>query len=86
MANEFCSCSCSSNYIIYIYILQICLKLLIKLNFSMFCFRISFYPTVRHSVWSVIIGGTFYWSTMYCSNQASIQKYMTVETLGQARR
>ncbi|XP_039281245.1 sodium-coupled monocarboxylate transporter 1 [Nilaparvata lugens] len=43
-------------------------------------------PRVRHSVWSVVIGGTFYWATMYCANQASIQKYMTVETLDQARR
>ncbi|XP_075214771.1 sodium-coupled monocarboxylate transporter 1-like isoform X2 [Lycorma delicatula] len=43
-------------------------------------------PTVRHSVWSVVIGGTFYWATMFCSNQASIQKYLTVETIGQARR
>ncbi|RZF32171.1 hypothetical protein LSTR_LSTR004034 [Laodelphax striatellus] len=46
----------------------------------------DFDPRVRHSVWSVVIGGTFYWTTMYCANQASIQKYMTVETLGQARR
>lgn len=49
-------------------------------------FRFDFDPTVRHTVWSVIIGGTFYWATMFCSNQASIQKYMTVETLDQARR
>ncbi|GLV37860.1 uncharacterized protein CBL_06438 [Carabus blaptoides fortunei] len=42
-------------------------------------------PTVRHSFWSVVIGGTFYWMTMFASNQASIQKYMSVETLSQAR-
>ncbi|BET00498.1 Sodium:solute symporter family [Nesidiocoris tenuis] len=52
--------------------------------------RIEFFnmdprPTVRHSFWSVLIGGTFYWATMYCSNQASIQKYMAVETITQAR-
>ncbi|KAL1116569.1 hypothetical protein AAG570_005041 [Ranatra chinensis] len=43
-------------------------------------------PTVRHTFWSVVIGGTFYWATMFCSNQASIQKYLSVETIGQARR
>lgn len=43
-------------------------------------------PTVRHSFWSVLIGGTFYWATMYCSNQASIQKYLSVDTLSAAQR
>ncbi|XP_012280964.1 sodium-coupled monocarboxylate transporter 1 [Orussus abietinus] len=42
--------------------------------------------TVRHSFWSVVIGGTFYWATMFCSNQASVQKYLSVETIGQARK
>ncbi|PSN37941.1 Sodium-coupled monocarboxylate transporter 1 [Blattella germanica] len=42
-------------------------------------------PTVRHSFWSVVIGGMFYWLAMFCSNQASIQKYMSVETTFQAR-
>ncbi|KAJ8951905.1 hypothetical protein NQ318_019884 [Aromia moschata] len=32
--------------------------------------------TVRHSFWSVVVGGSFYWMTMFCSNQASIQKYL----------
>ncbi|KAB0798655.1 hypothetical protein PPYR_09648 [Photinus pyralis] len=43
-------------------------------------------PTIRHSFWSVVIGGTFYWLTMFSSNQASIQKYLTVETISQARK
>nr|CAD7255943.1 unnamed protein product [Timema shepardi] len=42
-------------------------------------------PTVRHSFWSVVVGGTFYWTAMFCANQASIQKYLSVETIGQAR-
>ncbi|XP_043259272.1 sodium-coupled monocarboxylate transporter 1-like [Colletes gigas] len=41
--------------------------------------------TTKHSFWSVVIGGTVYWTTMFCSNQASIQKYLSVETIGQAR-
>lgn len=43
-------------------------------------------PTVRHSFWSVVIGGTFYWATMFCSNQASIQKYLSVENSSQVRK
>uniref|UniRef100_A0A0A9ZC26 Sodium-coupled monocarboxylate transporter 1 n=2 Tax=Lygus hesperus TaxID=30085 RepID=A0A0A9ZC26_LYGHE len=49
-------------------------------------FNMSPNPTIRHSFWSVLIGGTFYWLTMYCSNQASIQKYLSVENLGSAQR
>ncbi|XP_020296259.1 sodium-coupled monocarboxylate transporter 1-like isoform X2 [Pseudomyrmex gracilis] len=52
--------------------------------------RIEFFnmdpsPTVRHSFWSVVIGGTFYWTTMFCSNQASVQKYLSVESISQVR-
>ncbi|CAK9818228.1 Sodium-coupled monocarboxylate transporter 1 [Anthophora plagiata] len=43
-------------------------------------------PTVRHSFWSVVIGGTIYWTTMFCSNQASIQKYLSVQSIGQVRK
>lgn len=42
-------------------------------------------PTVRHSFWSVVVGGTFYWVTMFCSNQASVQKYLSVESISQVR-
>ncbi|KAJ8688275.1 hypothetical protein QAD02_024070 [Eretmocerus hayati] len=42
--------------------------------------------TVRHSLWSVTIGGTFYWTTMFCSNQASVQKYLSVDSISQVRK
>lgn len=42
-------------------------------------------PTIKHNVWSVVIGGTVYWLSMFCANQASIQKYMSVQTIGQVR-
>lgn len=52
--------------------------------------RIEFFnvdpnPTTRHTLWSVVIGGSFYWLSMFCANQASIQKYLSVESLAQAR-
>ncbi|XP_041977168.1 sodium-coupled monocarboxylate transporter 1 [Aricia agestis] len=42
-------------------------------------------PTVRHSFWSVVVGGTIYWISMFCANQASVQKYLSVEKISQAR-
>ncbi|XP_063223254.1 sodium-coupled monocarboxylate transporter 2-like [Bacillus rossius redtenbacheri] len=42
-------------------------------------------PTTRHSFWTVVVGGTFYWTAMFCSNQASVQKCLSVETIRQAR-
>lgn len=42
-------------------------------------------PTVRHSFWSVVVGGTMYWTSMFCANQASVQKYLSVERIGQVR-
>lgn len=42
-------------------------------------------PTVRHSFWSVVIGGTLYWLSMFCANQASVQKYMSVQNIEQVR-
>ncbi|XP_053625246.1 sodium-coupled monocarboxylate transporter 1 isoform X2 [Plodia interpunctella] len=42
-------------------------------------------PTVRHSFWSVVVGGTIYWLSMFCANQASIQKYLSVERISQVR-
>lgn len=42
-------------------------------------------PTVRHSFWSVVVGGTMYWAGMFSANQASIQKYLSVERISQAR-
>ncbi|KAM3963394.1 sodium-coupled monocarboxylate transporter 1 [Aphomia sociella] len=42
-------------------------------------------PTIRHSFWSVVIGGTIYWTSMFCANQATIQKYLSVERISQVR-
>lgn len=48
-------------------------------------FNVEPSPTIRHSLWSVVVGGTVYWTTMFCSNQASVQKYLSVGTIGQVR-
>ena len=40
---------------------------------------------VRHSVWSVVIGGFFYWTSLFCTNQAAVQKCMSLRKLSRAK-
>ncbi|CAG2198860.1 SLC5A6 [Mytilus edulis] len=42
-------------------------------------------PAVRHSVWSLVIGGAFTWVAIYGVNQAQVQRCCTVPTLKQAQ-
>lgn len=40
---------------------------------------------MRHSVFSVIIGGFFYWASLLCVNQATVQKAMSLKNLTKAK-
>ena len=42
-------------------------------------------PTSRHTVWSVIIGGVFFWSSIYGVNQSQVQRYFSLPSLRQAQ-
>ncbi|OWF49417.1 Sodium-coupled monocarboxylate transporter 2 [Mizuhopecten yessoensis] len=42
-------------------------------------------PAKRHSVWSLVIGGTFTWVAIYGVNQAMVQRCCTCSSLKQAR-
>ncbi|XP_066266079.1 sodium-coupled monocarboxylate transporter 1-like isoform X1 [Branchiostoma lanceolatum] len=42
-------------------------------------------PRVRHSSWSVHIGGTFMWIAIFGVNQAQVQRYLTVSKLSRAQ-
>ncbi|ESO83921.1 hypothetical protein LOTGIDRAFT_107937 [Lottia gigantea] len=42
-------------------------------------------PAVRHSVWSLAIGGIFTWTYVYGTNQAQIQRAITCPSLNKAR-
>ncbi|SPP84877.1 sodium-coupled monocarboxylate transporter 1 [Drosophila guanche] len=48
-------------------------------------FNIDPNPTTRHTVWSVVIGGFFYWTSLFCTNQASVQKCMSLKSLKLAK-
>ncbi|XP_071098413.1 sodium-coupled monocarboxylate transporter 1-like isoform X1 [Haliotis cracherodii] len=52
--------------------------------------RINFFnfdpdPTVRHSFWSLVIGGMIGWTATYGVNQASVQRYCALPTLQKAK-
>ncbi|XP_037939154.1 sodium-coupled monocarboxylate transporter 1-like [Teleopsis dalmanni] len=48
-------------------------------------FNFNMDPTTRHTVWSVVIGGFFYWTSLFCTNQASVQKCMSLKSLKLAK-
>ncbi|XP_035222452.1 sodium-coupled monocarboxylate transporter 2-like isoform X2 [Stegodyphus dumicola] len=42
-------------------------------------------PTVRHTIWSLTIGGFFTWLSIYAVSQAMIQRSLTIPTLLRAK-
>ncbi|CAG7827437.1 unnamed protein product [Allacma fusca] len=49
-------------------------------------FNFSMDPRERHTVWGLVIGGYFTWIALYGTNQAQIQRYVSVPTLKQAQK
>ncbi|XP_016973085.2 sodium-coupled monocarboxylate transporter 1 [Drosophila rhopaloa] len=42
-------------------------------------------PYVRNTVWSVLIGGTFYWTSINAVHQSMVHRYMSLPSLKMAR-
>ncbi|XP_072048595.1 sodium-coupled monocarboxylate transporter 1-like [Amphiura filiformis] len=42
-------------------------------------------PRVRHTFWSITIGGTLMWTAVYGVNQSQVQRYISCRTINQAR-
>ena len=47
--------------------------------------RMSLDPLIRHTFWSLFIGGSIAWSSTYGVNQASVQRYSSLPTLKDAK-
>ena len=43
-------------------------------------------PTVRHTVWTQMIGGTFIYCSIYAVNQAQVQRLLATQNLASAQR
>ncbi|XP_041484320.1 sodium-coupled monocarboxylate transporter 2-like [Lytechinus variegatus] len=41
-------------------------------------------PTVRHTFWTILGGGTFVWGTLFAANQAQIQRYLSCGSVNTA--
>lgn len=46
-------------------------------------FRVD--PSVRHSAWALVIGGSFLWVSVYGTNQAQVQRALSCRTLKDAQ-
>lgn len=46
----------------------------------------SFDPTIRHSFWSLLIGGTGFWLNVCGMNQSMLQRYMALPSLQSAKK
>jgi solute carrier family 5 (sodium-coupled monocarboxylate transporter), member 8/12 len=44
---------------------------------TMFLSSIDPDPRIRHSFWTVVVGGSFYWIAMNAATQSSVQRLMT---------
>ncbi|XP_062852348.1 sodium-coupled monocarboxylate transporter 1 [Trichomycterus rosablanca] len=42
-------------------------------------------PLRRHTFWTIIIGGTFIWTSVYGTNQAQVQRYVSCKSLSHAK-
>lgn len=42
-------------------------------------------PLKRHTFWTIVIGGTIMWTSIYSINQSQVQRYISCKTLGHAK-
>uniref|UniRef100_A0A3P9P6R9 Solute carrier family 5 member 8, like n=1 Tax=Poecilia reticulata TaxID=8081 RepID=A0A3P9P6R9_POERE len=42
-------------------------------------------PLKRHTFWSIVVGGSIMWVSIYSINQSQVQRYISCKTLGQAK-
>ncbi|XP_047439863.1 sodium-coupled monocarboxylate transporter 1 [Mugil cephalus] len=42
-------------------------------------------PLKRHTFWTIVVGGSIMWSSIYAINQSQVQRYISCKTLGHAK-
>ncbi|XP_044595593.1 putative sodium-dependent multivitamin transporter [Cotesia glomerata] len=53
-----------------------------RLNF----FNFDFDPTIRHTWWTLTIGGAYFFLSLFACNQVQVQRMLTAKTIGDARK
>ena len=53
---------------------------------NMFSNIFQFDPTIRYTIWSTLIGGTFYATATFCVLQSQVQRYMSVKSTREAQK
>ncbi|KAK7145175.1 hypothetical protein R3I94_011314 [Phoxinus phoxinus] len=48
-------------------------------------FSFDFDPLRRHSFWTIVVGGSLMWTSMYSINQSQVQRYISCRTVTQAK-
>lgn len=61
-------------------------KTKINCNPLFFNYSMDLNPTVRHTLWSQLVGGVFYWTQTNAVSQNMIQRYLALPTLSSARK
>lgn len=56
-----------------------------KFVFCLFSFSFNPNPLQRHTFWTIIIGGTFTWTSIYGVNQSQVQRYISCKSRFQAK-
>ncbi len=51
-----------------------------------FCFSITFDPSIRYTIWSILIGHTFSSTAQFACIQTQAQRYMCVKDTKSAQR
>lgn len=42
-------------------------------------------PLKRHTFWTITVGGSVMWTSIYAINQSQVQRYISCKTLGHAK-
>ena len=42
-------------------------------------------PLKRHTVWSIVVGGSMIWISVYSINQSQVQRYLACRSLAHAK-
>lgn len=62
-----------------------------NITFSILSHVVDFYhsfdtdPLKRHTFWTIVVGGSMMWVSIYSINQSQVQRYISCKTLGHAK-